>query len=161
MKLISDGFCDGGALPPHFTCDGEDMSPALQWRDAPQEAKSFVVLVDDLDAAGGVSRHWACYDIPYYHTALVEGAGRPEGFEDFRHGVNDFEELGYTGPCPPEGDGLHRYCFRLLALNCAELAIRTHPSCEEVETEAIKHVLAEARITGLYRRELDEASPSG
>lgn len=57
-------------------------------------------------------------------------------------------------PSPPEGDGLHRYRFRLLALDCAELAIRTHPSCAEVEAEASRHVLAEAEITALYRREL-------
>ncbi|WP_363349242.1 YbhB/YbcL family Raf kinase inhibitor-like protein [Methylocystis echinoides] len=161
MKLMSEAFIDGGALPQHFTCDGEDMSPPLHWSNAPKAVKSFVLFVDDLDAPDGVFHHWACYDIPAYHTALVEGAGRPEGFEDFRHGVNDFDELGYVGPCPPEDDGLHRYRFRLLALDCAELAIRTHPSCEEVETEASKHVLAQAQITGLYRRRLDEGSSPG
>ncbi|MEK4033814.1 YbhB/YbcL family Raf kinase inhibitor-like protein [Methylocystis sp. IM3] len=161
MKLISDAFSDNGALPPHFTGDGEDMSPALEWSGAPRGTKSFVLLVDDLDAPGGVFHHWACYDIPAYHSTLVEGAGRPEGFEDFRHGVNDFEELGYNGPAPPEGDGLHRYRFRLLALDCAELAIRTHPTCEEVEAEASRHVLAEAELTGLYRRELAGSSPPG
>ncbi len=101
-----------------------------------------------------VLRFWACYDIPAYHTALVEGAGRPECFEDFRHAVNDFDELGYVGPCPPDGDGPHRYRFRLLALACAELAIRTHPSCEEVETEAQKHLLDKAEITGFYLRKV-------
>jgi Raf kinase inhibitor-like YbhB/YbcL family protein len=152
MKLVSESFFDGGPVPPHFTCDGEDMSPALAWTDPPRGAKSFVLLVDDLDAGDGPVHHWACYDIPAYHTTLVEGAGRPEGFEDFRHGMNDFDELGYIGPCPPEGDGPHRYRFRLLALNCPELAIRTHPSCEEVESLARRHALAEAQITGFYLR---------
>lgn len=152
MKLTSVAFIDGDAIPRHFTCDGEDMSPSLQWTNAPKETKSFVVLVDDLDAPGGIFRHWACYDIPAYHTELVEGAGRPEGFEDFRHGMNDFDELGYNGPCPPHGHGLHRYRFRLFALSCDELPIRTHPSCEEVEIEAGKHLLAEARLVGRYHR---------
>lgn len=152
MRLTSAAFADGDAIPQQFTCDGEDASPPLQWTAAPSEAKSFVLLVDDLDAADGVLRHWACFDVPAYHAALVEGAGRPEPFEDFRHGVNDFGELGYSGPRPPPGDGLHRYRFRLFALSCLELPIRTHPDCAEVETEARKHLLAEAQLTGCYRR---------
>ena len=136
MRLISRAFRDGTAIPRHFTCDGENMSPDLRWIDAPPEAKSFVLLCDDIDAPHGVLHHWAAYDIPAYHSELVEGAGRPEGFEDFRHVVNDFEELGYTDPCPPRGEGARRYRFRLLALDCAELPIRTHPTCAEVEAHA-------------------------
>jgi Raf kinase inhibitor-like YbhB/YbcL family protein len=152
MRLMSEAFVDGGPIPREYTCDGDDRSPPLQWSGAPQETKSFVLLVDDPDAPGGLFRHWACYDIPAHHAALVEGAGRPEGFEDFRHGVNDFREFGYNGPCPPRGHGRHRYRFRLLALSCAELPLRTHPGCAEVEAEAQKHVVAEARLTGLYHR---------
>lgn len=152
MKLTSEAFSSGDVVPRHFTCDGEDMSPPLTWEHAPRETKSFVLLVEDIDAPEGVFHHWACYDIPSHHTGLVEGAGRPEGYEDFRHAVNDFDELGYNGPCPPHGHGLHRYRFRLLALNCAELSIRTHPSCEEVETAARDHLLAEARMTVAYSR---------
>ncbi len=152
MKLTSEAFATGDPIPRHFTCDGEDMSPPLAWEDAPKEARSFVLLVDDLDAPDGVFHHWACFDIPAHHTGLNEGAGRPGSFEDFRHAVNDFGELGYNGPCPPHGHGLHRYRFRLLALDCPELSIRTHPSCVEVETEARKHLVSEARITGVYHR---------
>lgn len=152
MELTSEAFRDGAAIPRHFTCDGEDLSPPLGWTDAPREAKAFVLLVDDPDAPSGGFHHWACYDIPSHHGALVEGAGKPEGFEDFRHAVNDFGELGYNGPCPPHGHGIHRYRFRLLALDCEELSIRTHPSCKEVEAEARKHFLAEALLTGLYHR---------
>lgn len=152
MRLTSEAFFDGGPIPREHGCDGENRSPPLTWTGAPGETKSFVLLVDDPDAPNGTFHHWACYDIPAYHTELVEGAGRPEGFEDFRHGVNDFRELGYKGPCPPHGHGRHRYRFRLLALNCAELPIRTHPSCVEVEEAARKHLVAEARLVGLYQR---------
>jgi Raf kinase inhibitor-like YbhB/YbcL family protein len=108
--------------------------------------------VDDPDAPRGVFHHWACYDIPPHHEGLVECAGRPEGFEDFRHAVNDFRALGYNGPCPPHGHGVHHYRFRLFALDCDSLSIRTHPSCQEVESAAKKHLLAEAQLTGLYHR---------
>lgn len=152
MKLCCEAFGDSGAMPTAFTCDGEGRSPPLTWSGAPEATQSFVVLVDDLDAPSGVFHHWACYDIPAHHTGLVEGAGQPEPFEDFRHGVNDFGELGYGGPCPPRGHGLHRYRFRLLALDCPELSIRTHPNCVEVENAARPHLLSEARLVGLYHR---------
>lgn len=152
MRLISKAFRDGMSIPRHYTLDGENLSPDLRWIDAPREAKSFVLFCDDLDAPHGVFRHWAAYDIPAYHAELVEGAGRPEGFEDFRHAVNDFEELGYTGPCPPRGQGGRRYRFRVFAVNRAELPIRTHPSCEEVEGEARGHLLAKADLVGFCRR---------
>lgn len=152
MKLSCEAFVEGGAMPVEFTCDGEGRSPPLRWSGAPEATKSFVLLVDDLDAPSGVFHHWACYDIPAHHTDLVEGAGSPEPFEDFRHAVNDFGELGYGGPCPPEGHGAHRYRFRLLALGCAELSIRTHPACVEVELAARPHLLSEARVIGVYHR---------
>ncbi|QGM98629.1 YbhB/YbcL family Raf kinase inhibitor-like protein [Methylocystis parvus] len=152
MRLASEAFFDGGPIPRAHACDGDDRSPPLRWTGAPEGTKSFVLLVDDPDAPGGLFHHWACYDIPAYHAELIEGAGRPVGFEDFRHGVNDFRQLGYNGPCPPHGHGRHRYRFRLLALSCAELAIRAHPTCAEVEEEARKHLLSEARLIGLYQR---------
>jgi Raf kinase inhibitor-like YbhB/YbcL family protein len=152
MRLNSEAFFDGGPIPREHTCDGEDRSPQLKWTGAPVEGKSFVLLVDDPDAPNGLFHHWACYDIPAYHAELVEDAGRPQGFEDFRHGVNDFRELGYRGPCPPHGHGRHRYRFRLLALDCAELPIRTHPTCVEVEEAARKHLISEARLIGYYQR---------
>ncbi|MGJ0506815.1 MAG: YbhB/YbcL family Raf kinase inhibitor-like protein [Methylocystis sp.] len=152
MKLISEAFSTGDAIPRRFTCDGEDLSPPLTWTGAPTETRSFVLLVDDLDAPGGVFHHWACYDIPPHHAGLNEGAGRTGRFEDFRHAVNDFGELGYNGPCPPHGAGLRRYRFSLLALGCKELPIRTHPGCDEVEAAARRRLLSEARITVVYHR---------
>lgn len=152
MRLISKAFRDEELIPRHFACDGDNISPNLRWIDAPPDAKGFVLLFDDPEAPGGVVRHWAAYDIPAYHAELVEGAGRPGSFEDFRHAVNDFGDLGYTGPLSAQGDGPHRYCFRLLALDCVELAIRTHPTCEEVEALARAHLIAEATLVGLYGR---------
>lgn len=152
MQLTSEAFHERGAIPKRFTCEGEDVSPPLRWSGAPAGTESFVLLVDDPDAPRGVFHHWACFDIPAHHDSLVEGAGEPEEFEDFRHAVNDFGELGYNGPCPPHGHGAHHYRFRLLALDRAELTIRTHPSVREVEVEARKHLLAEAQLIGLFHR---------
>jgi Raf kinase inhibitor-like YbhB/YbcL family protein len=151
MFLISSAFRNGAEIPRQHACDGDDRSPPLRWSGAPKNTKSFVLLCIDCDAPTGVWRHWGVYDIPAYHTELVEGAGLPEGFEDFRHAMNDFGHFGYNGPCPRHG-AVHHYRFRLLALDRAELPIRTHPTCEEVEKETRRHVIAQAVLTGFYHR---------
>jgi Raf kinase inhibitor-like YbhB/YbcL family protein len=152
MLLTSTAFHDGAIIPRRFTCDGENVSPALQWTSAPAETKSFALFCNDPDAPAGTWRHWAVFDIPSGRSELVEGAGGIDGFEEFRQAINDFGKACYGGPCPPRGHGQHRYRFRLMALDRAELAVQPDPSCEEVEREAEKHLLAECLLTGVYQR---------
>ncbi|MGZ3321813.1 MAG: YbhB/YbcL family Raf kinase inhibitor-like protein [Xanthobacteraceae bacterium] len=150
MRLRSSAFPDGTTIPRRFTCDGTDLSPPLDWSDAPETTRSFVLLCDDPDAPAGTWRHWAAYDIPADRAALVEGAAQ-QG-KGFKQAINDFQQPGYGGPCPPRGDGIHRYRFRLLALAVDRLPARREPSCQAVEREANKHLLAEATLIGTYQR---------
>ena len=150
MQLRSSAFPDGTTIPRRFTCDGADLSPPLDWSDAPETTRSFVLLCDDPDAPAGTWRHWAAYDIPADRAALVEGAAQ-QG-KGFKQAINDFQQPGYGGPCPPRGDGIHRYRFRLLALAVDRLPARREPSCQAVEREANKHLLAEAILIGTYQR---------
>ena len=62
MRLSSSAFPDGAAIPRRLTCDGENLSPPLEWSDAPAETRSFVLLCDDPDAPGGTFHHWAAFD---------------------------------------------------------------------------------------------------
>jgi Raf kinase inhibitor-like YbhB/YbcL family protein len=152
MWLRSSAFSDGETIPRRFTCEGEDLSPPLQWSDTPAETRSFVVLCDDPDAPGGIWHHWAVYDIPANRAALPEGAGGYGGGEGLKQAINDFGRSGYGGPCPPRGHGPHHYHFRLLALSTALLPVRKDPSCRDVEREARKHLIGEASLVGLYER---------
>jgi Raf kinase inhibitor-like YbhB/YbcL family protein len=152
MRLASLAFSDGGAIPPRFTCDGENVSPPLQWSGAPAEARSFVLLCDDPDAPAGVWRHWAVYDIPSVNTELPENARPADVGRRFREAINDFHRPGYGGPCQPRHHGVHRYHFRLLALSCAELGLPETPRCRDVELAARRHACAEATLVGLYER---------
>jgi Raf kinase inhibitor-like YbhB/YbcL family protein len=152
MKLRSGAFADGAGIPRRFTCEGEDVSPPLDWSDAPAETRSFVVLCDDPDAPAGTWHHWAAYDIPAGHTGLPEDAARHAGKEGFKQALNDFGRSGYGGPCPPRGHGPHHYHFRLLALSTDHLRVRKDPPCRDVEREARKHLLAEALVVGQYER---------
>lgn len=152
MKLGSDAFRDGEAIPRRFTCDGEDISPPLEWEGAPAETRSFVLVCDDPDAPRGTWHHWAAYDIPPDCRSLAEGAAAGAERAGFKQAVNDFRRPGYGGPCPPHGHGPHRYRFRLLALSVSRLPVPDHPSCPEVQREARGHVLMEAQLVGTYER---------
>jgi Raf kinase inhibitor-like YbhB/YbcL family protein len=149
MKLVSSAFDDGAAIPRRFTCDGENLSPPLQWSGAPAGTLSFVLLCDDPDAPAGTWHHWAAYDIP---PAVSELAVDAEQNAKLRQAVNDFRKVGYGGPCPPHGHGPHHYHFRLLALSTDQLQVKANASCRDIEREARKYAIAEAILVGLYER---------
>ena len=151
MRLFSTAFLEGGLIGKRYTCDGADTSPPLSWSGSPSTTQSFAILCEDPDAPGGTWRHWAAYDIPHGQVALVEGASGQSGLP-FKQANNDFNRKGYGGPCPPRGDRAHHYRFRLLALSVAKLVVSKNPSCLDVEDAARGHVIAEAILTGIYRR---------
>ena len=152
MRLNSTAFADGSAIPRCFTCDGADLSPPLNWSDAPTGTRSFTLLCDDPDAPAGTWHHWAAYDIPSTLTMLAEGAASDAEQLGFKQAINDFHRPGYGGPCPPHGHGLHHYHFRLLALSLDHLPVGGTPSCREVERAARSHTIAEGTLVGVYQR---------
>ncbi|MGZ9053122.1 MAG: YbhB/YbcL family Raf kinase inhibitor-like protein [Rhodoplanes sp.] len=122
MRLSSSAFPDGGVIPRRFTCDGEDVSPPLEWTDVPSGARSLVLLCDDPDAPAGTWHHWAIYDIPADRTGLADDADHDSSKAGFKQAINDFRRPGYNGPCPPRRRGAHHYHFRLLPFP----ALRSH-----------------------------------
>jgi len=153
MQLSSAAFSDGSAIPRRYTCDGEDLSPPLEWNDRPEDTRSFVLLCNDPDNPFGTRHHWAAYDLPAHLRSFVEGVSRDADELGFKHAINDFHRVGYNGPCPPHGHAPHHYHFCLLALSIDRLAIAKNPSCRDVALEARKHVLAEATLVGVYERQ--------
>jgi Raf kinase inhibitor-like YbhB/YbcL family protein len=145
FTLSSPEFSDGGPIPRRFSCDGEDISPALEWAGAPDGTVSLALIVDDPDARGFV--HWVLLDV----TAEASGA-LPAGFSGPgapSEGSNGFGRPGYGGPCPPSGT--HRYVFTMYALD-RRLDLSGAPPASEVRVAMAGHVLGEARLTGTYRR---------
>jgi Raf kinase inhibitor-like YbhB/YbcL family protein len=100
MQLSSSAFSNGSGIPRRFTCDGDDLSPPLDWEAAPAAAGSFVLLCDDPDAPAGKWHHWAVYDIHADQTGLAEGAGQDSDDVRFKQAINDFDRMGYGGPLP-------------------------------------------------------------
>jgi Raf kinase inhibitor-like YbhB/YbcL family protein len=159
MQLSSSVFSNGETIPRRFTCDGEDLSPPFQWREPPKGTRSFVLLCNDPDAPSGTFHHWALYDIPADRTELAQGFDRSCEKEGLKRAINDFNCLGYRGPCPPHRHGPHHYHFRLLALSLDHLPLRKEPSCREVETEARKYVLRSWYCRSLREMRISRIDP--
>ena len=140
----------GGSVPARYTCDGEDVSPRVEWRGLPAGARSLALICYDPDAPRGTFVHWVLYNVPpslpglpenLPKTGVVEGVGL--------QGVNDFGRVGYGGPCPPSGT--HRYVFLVLALD-SELKLREGASAFDVLREALPHVIGYGEVVLRYSR---------
>jgi Raf kinase inhibitor-like YbhB/YbcL family protein len=145
MKVWSPDFQNGQAIPAKFTCDGENVSPALAWSEVPAAAKSLALVIEDPDAPSGMWVHWIVTDLPPQCRELPSGGPVPKGAVQV---ANDFRRPEYGGPCPPSGT--HRYFFRLYALDTPKLAGVTR---QNYAAEFKRHALASAETLGVYRRQ--------
>ena len=154
LVLSSPAFAHQAAIPATYTCEGRDVSPALQWRGTPPGTKSLVLIVDDPDAPDPRAPrvtwvHWVLYDIPVDTSGLPEAVtsrGLPAGTYE---GRNDWGRTGYGGPCPPIGR--HRYFFKLYALDVMLPKLGT-PTKADIERAMDGHVLARAELVGTYEK---------
>ena len=151
MQVRSPAFDNHGAIPRKHTGEGEDVSPGLEWSDAPEDAKAFAVLCHDPDAPlckpgsyGFV--HWLLYNIPGSVTSVPEGGGGR-----YTEGRADFGKDGYGGPMPPEGHGVHHYFFWVLALD-SSVDLEAGLTMEQLLNKIEPHVIGMNRLVGTYKR---------
>jgi Raf kinase inhibitor-like YbhB/YbcL family protein len=154
MQLTSSSFENQGSVAKKFTCDGEDISPALEWSGAPEGSMSFALIVDDPDAPDPANPrmtwvHWVLYNIPATIRSLPEGVKDTDLPKGTLPGLNDWKKTGYGGPCPPIGK--HRYFHKLYALDIVLPDLR-RPTKEKLENAMEGHVLSKAALIGLYQR---------
>ena len=153
MRLESASFREGEPIPKEHSRDGADSHPALAWSGAPKGVRSFALICDDPDAPRGRWVHWILYDIPAEASALPASVSKTERHASGgTHGRSDFNELGWGGPAPPRGHGVHHYEFHLYALD-AKLGLPPGVGRRELETAMKGHVLEETTLTGTYRRD--------
>lgn len=154
LTLQSSAFNNGDRIPPQYTCDGENISPPLDWSGVPEEAQSLVLVIDDPDAPDPraprmVWTHWIVYNIPtdtHGLPAAVTANQLPAGAEQ---GLNDWKKASYGGACPPVGR--HRYFHKLYALD-TKLKLNGKVNKNKIE-EAIKgHVIDSAELIGTYEK---------
>lgn len=155
LSVTSTAFGPNETIPRKYTEDGQNVSPPLVWDELPEETKELALIVDDPDAPTPKPWvHWVLYKIPADLDGLKEGivpslrVAEPGGL---LQGKNSWGKVGYGGPAPPPGHGLHHYHLKLYAL---DLKLNVDPgACKETLLGAIDgHVIAQGELIGTYQR---------
>ena len=145
IQLTSPAFGDGQPIPREFTCEARDLRPPLGWTGGPNAAEYAIVMVDtDADFV-----HWILFGLPGGAKRIVSGplpAGAVEG-------ANDFNDVGYGGPCPPPGDEPHHYEFTVYALSTSVSGrLRAAATPDEVFRVLECCVAAKGTLVGTFSR---------
>lgn len=150
IRLFSPAFENNGMIPEKYTCDGEGISPELQWDDVPQGAgiNAFILMVDDPEAPNGVFTHWLIYNLSIGITRLAEGVNLPSTMGSV--GLNSLHQRGYAPLCPPYGE-THHYHFRFFVMdNFLNYDSRVN---RDYLLETMKgHVVDSTEWVGIYKR---------
>ncbi len=150
LTLISKAFAEDEPIPTKYALSGENVFPPLAWNGAPDETRSFALIVEDPDAPSGTFRHCGIANIPARWDGLAESVDTLQA-QALRFYKNDFGNARYDGPQPPSGDPPHRYIFRLAALDVPRVTLPEAAGAEAMWRTVRKHMLAEASLTGIYQ----------
>jgi Raf kinase inhibitor-like YbhB/YbcL family protein len=148
MLLTSPSFENGMPIPRKFSGEGGNINPELEIQNVPDGAKSLVLILHDTDAPrpGGFT-HWIVWNIDPGTQIIKQESIAPGS----REGMNDGGTVGYIGPYPGLGHGIHHYHFGLYALD-AMLDIPPDIKRAELLREIKKHLIEETELIGTYER---------
>jgi Raf kinase inhibitor-like YbhB/YbcL family protein len=155
IEVMSRAFSTDQEVPKKYTADGDDVSPPLAWAGVPKAAKELVIVVVDPDAPKPQPFvHWMMYKIPASVSEIPEGLGKGERIHDpagALQGRNSMGAVGYNGPSPPKGHGVHHYHFRVYAV---DVVLDVKPGADrDALLKAIEgHVVGEGEVVGRYER---------
>ena len=155
LTVRSTAFNNEGQISLKYVCTripgGENVSLPLEWSAGPQGTKSYAILMYDLSPVANNHVHWAVTNIPSRVTSFKEGISRtqfiPAGTLELS---NTSGQVGYEGPCPPQGTGSHKYRIVVVALNTNNLDISGSVSVDKFEAMVKDKVLAQGEIAGYY-----------
>ena len=152
MTLASDAVGAGGAIDFNHTAYGANISPAMHWSAVPN-AVAYVIVLEDPDALGDAPFvHWRVWGIPGQATSL-QGRLPPQPHlstpQGAMQGRNDNGEVGYFGPRPPRGTGVHHYHFQIFALDRA-LSLGPNADVRALRSAMEGKVLAAGELIGTY-----------
>ena len=152
IEVLSAAFKEAEVIPVQYTCDDANVSPPLRWGRIPKDSQSLAIICEDPDAPSGVFVHWVIFNLPPIVSDLPEAAPKTETLVESGaiQGRNDFDNIGYDGPCPPPGKP-HRYFFHLYALD-TKLQLEAGATKQDFERASNGHVIATGHIMGTYKR---------
>lgn len=146
LELSSPAFDNGERIPEEYGYAAENVSPPLEIHGVPEGVGSLALVVDDPDAkepAGKVWDHWVVWNIPPDTESISEGELPGPATE----GENDFGEIGWGGPNPPDRE--HTYRFLLYALDTT-LDLARDASKAELYDAASGHMVEKTELRGTY-----------
>ena len=157
ISLTSPSFIEGGRFDPSHTCEGDDLSPALAWTEAPAGTQSYAIVLEDRSFPGTKWTHWVVYGVPGEAIELTGSVpSGPSLSNGAMHGTNDWEVLEYRGPCPaPTVLGKNtstdqNYYFLLYALD-AQPNLAPGATKDDLFRAIDGHILAAGETAGIYR----------
>ena len=142
LQVSSSAFKENDLIPAKYTCEGENINPAISVKNIPQQAKSLALIMDDPDARNGGFNHWVMWNIDPSGTINENSAPGTQG-------KNGAGKSGYAGPCPPTGT--HHYHFKVYALD-TKLNLQEGANKTQLEAAIKGHVLASGELIGLYKK---------
>jgi Raf kinase inhibitor-like YbhB/YbcL family protein len=157
FALQSPAFSPGGRLPTQYTCEGAGESPPLTWSGAPPGTAAFSLVEQDMDVTDGGEpfTQWLVYNMP--KTVNMLGAGvpaRPLLTNGSQQGQNSRQTIGYSSPCPGEGEPPHHLSFELYAQDDF-VTLETGATPDAVRTALAGHIVAQAQLTAIVARGLN------
>ena len=144
FSISSGDFKEGEEIPKNCGYKHGNEKPKLIFDGIPGNSKSLALIMDDPDAMGAVGKVWV-------HWMILMSADDPSLAKlsvGAISGKNDFGEIGYGGPAPP--DKRHTYVFKAYALDNDVLDLKEGYSKQELEDAMKGHIIAEAKLTGTF-----------
>ncbi len=151
---VSSVFNEGEFIPSKFSCKGKDVSPKLKIDGISAQTVSLAIIVDDPDAPMGTFVHWVAWNI-IPQNEIPEGIQKEKELKrpiEMVQGVNGAGSIGYIGPCPPLGHGIHHYHFKIYALD-SKLALKSGSNKESLESSMKGHIIQQGELVGLFKRD--------
>ena len=153
MELSSKAFSHEEKIPKKYATKnigGENVSLPLKWNKAPEKTRSFALSIIDPHPVANNWIHWLVINIPASVDAIEEGASQqsmPSGSVELQ---NSYGNIGYGGPQPPKGSGVHPYVVTLYALDEEKLDLAKKVSLEDFNRAVEPRTLEKVSITGHY-----------
>ncbi len=148
FALTSPAFDDGTMIPDAHTCDGANISPALDWTAGPAGTQSYAIVFEDETIS---FLHSVIWDIPAATLALPEDVDKvyePPDVPGAKQAIAYSGTRGYAGPCSPAT--INTYTFTLHALNTAELGLDTTTTRQAARTAIEAASLGTTTLSGLH-----------
>ena len=147
FSITSSDFQEGDEIPKKFGYKFENEEPDISFVRPPSSTTTLALIMDDPDAMTAVGKVWVHYLRSTEYIQNLVGTTYYDETENDVMGLNDFGEIGYGGPAPP--DGLHTYVFKGYALD-AQLDLKEGFSKQDLENAMKGHIIAEAKLTGTF-----------